>query len=57
MANSTYLSTAVFQQDVDVVLVFEMVIKVHYVFMVQCSVQLDLSVNLVRGGKAKRSGL
>lgn len=42
----TYFAAAVFQQDVDVFLVLEMVIKVHNVFMMQYSVQLDLSVNL-----------
>lgn len=42
----THFAAAVFQQDVDVFLVLEMVIKVHNVFMVQYSVQLDLSVNL-----------
>lgn len=44
--NGTYFSAAVFQQDVDVLLVFKMVIKVHNVFMVENSVQLNLSVNL-----------
>lgn len=44
----THFAAAVFQQDVDVFLVLEMVIKVHNVFMVQYSVQLDLSVNLQR---------
>lgn len=42
----TYFAAAEFQQDVDVLLVLEMVIKVHNVFVMQYSVQLDLSVNL-----------
>lgn len=46
MTNGTYFSTAVFQQDVDVLLVFKMVIKVHNVLMVQYSMQLDFSVDL-----------
>lgn len=41
-----YFSAAVLQQDVDVLLVLEMVIKVHDVFVVQRSVQLDFSVDL-----------
>lgn len=49
----TYFSATVFQQDVDVLLVLKMVIKVHYVFMVQYSVQLNFSVNLA-GGKDKK---
>lgn len=32
--NDTYFSAAVFQQNVDVLLVLEMVIKVHNVFVV-----------------------
>lgn len=48
----TYFAAAVFQQDVDVVLVLEMVIKVHNVFMMQYFVQLYLSVNLA-GTKEK----
>lgn len=48
----TYFAAAVFQQDVDVFLVLEMVIKVHNVFVMQYSVQLDLSVNLA-GTNAK----
>lgn len=44
--SQTYFAAAVFQQDVDVFLVLEMVVKVHDVFMMQYSVQLDLSVNL-----------
>lgn len=50
---STYFSTAVFQQDVDVLLVLKMVIKVHYMSMVQSSVQLNFSVNLARGKDIK----
>lgn len=44
--NSTYFSTAVLQQNVDVLFVLKMVIEVHNVFMVQHSVQLNFSVNL-----------
>lgn len=51
MTVSTHFSTAIFQEDVDVFLVLEMVIKVHNVFMVQRSVQLNFSVNLVEGKK------
>lgn len=50
----TYFSAAVFQQDVDVLLVLKMVIKVHYVFMVQYSVQLNFSVNLAGGGERQK---
>lgn len=50
----THFSTAVFQQDVDVLLVLEMVIKVHDVFVVQRSVQLDFSVDLREGGERQR---
>lgn len=42
----TNFSAAVLQQDVNVVLVLEMVIKVHYVLVMEYSVQLDFSVNL-----------
>lgn len=52
----THFAAAVFQQDVDVFLVLEMVIKVHNVFMMQYSVQLDLSVNLA-GTKTKGAQL
>ena len=48
VVNITHFSTAVFQQNVYVLLVFEMLIKVHYVFMMKNLVQLDLSVDLVR---------
>lgn len=34
MCQLTYFSTAVFQQDVDVLIVLEMMIKVHNVFVV-----------------------
>jgi len=53
VTNSTYFPTAVFQQDVDVLLVFKMVIEVHNVLVVQCSVQFNLSVNLAE----KRSNM
>lgn len=53
MVKDTYFSTAVFQQDVDVLLVLEMVIEVHYVFVVQCSVQLNFSVDLSEGRQQK----
>lgn len=46
LRQGTHLSAAVLQQDVDVLLVLEMVVKVHDVFVVQRSVQLDFSVNL-----------
>lgn len=39
-------STAVLQQYVDVLLILKMVIKLHYVPVVEGSVQLDLFVNL-----------
>lgn len=52
LTGGTYFSTAVFQQDVDVLLVLKVVIKVHNVFMVQYSVQLNFSVNLA-GGRDK----
>lgn len=52
----TYFSTAVLQQDVDVLLVLEVVIEVHNVFMVQYSVQLNLSVNLAGGRDNKKIG-
>lgn len=47
----TYFSTTVFQQDVDILLVFKMMVKVHNVFMVQDSVQLNFSVNLTERKK------
>lgn len=53
---NTYFSTAVFQQDIDVVFVLEMVIKVHNVFMVQNSMELNFSVNLEGGGGGRQSG-
>lgn len=50
----TYFSTAVFQQDIDVLLVLKVVVKVHYMLMVQYSVQLDFSVNLEGVGMRRR---
>lgn len=42
----TYFSAAVFQQYIDVLLVLEVVIKVHNMFMMQYSVEVNFSVNL-----------
>lgn len=44
--SGTHFSTTVLQQDVDVLLVLKVVIKMHDVFVVQDSVQLDFSVDL-----------
>lgn len=51
---TTYFSTAIFQQNVDVLLVLKMVIKVHDVLVVQCFVKLDFSVNLAEGKSSKK---
>lgn len=44
--NSTHPSTAVFEQDVDVIFVLEVMVEVNYVLVVQGFVQFDLSINL-----------
>lgn len=49
LRQGTHFSAAILQQDVDVLLVLEVVIKVHDVLVVQRSVQLDFSVNLAEG--------
>lgn len=54
LRQGTHFSAAVLQQDVDVLLVLEMVIKVHDVFVVQRSVQLDFSVNLAENNNKQR---
>lgn len=43
---SPYPSTAVFQENVNVFFVFKVVVKLHYVLMMQDSVKLDFFVNL-----------
>lgn len=49
--SSTHSSTAVFQENVDVFFVLKVVVKVHYVFMMEGFVQLDFPVNLCVGGR------
>lgn len=42
----THPSAAVFQEDVDVIFILEMMVEVNDVLVVQGFVQFDLSVNL-----------
>lgn len=44
--HQTHSSTAVFQQNVDVVFVFKVMIEVDDVFMMECFVEFDFFVNL-----------
>lgn len=46
MGNNTHFSAAVLQQNIDVLFVLKMVIKVHNVLVMKGSMQLDFSVNL-----------
>lgn len=43
---NTYPSTAVFQENVNIFFVFKVVVKLHYVLMMENSVKLYFFVNL-----------
>lgn len=43
---SAYPSAAVFQKNIDMIFVLKMMVKMHDVFVVKCSMQLNFFVDL-----------